>query len=171
MTPVDLPSTPPESPFGNLQPTVPPEGWTHPIAEFFGWVAGYYAAHPAGGLFLLAGTAIASTLIAAAMTCDDFHWAWPIAVGSLHTAIWSLAAAVYLTLGPDVGTFIPDDMGPWWVMILGGPVGFFVILNWPWPDPPGTPQQELADKVLAGVTFHHDGHTWVPVAGDPPERN
>lgn len=55
--------------------------------------------------------------------------------GCFTTGIYSLAVAIHLTLGPDVGVIpSPHDWGPLWVLLFGGPVGFLVITHWLLPE-------------------------------------
>jgi len=62
---------------------------------------------------------------------DPVPRARPAACGALHTAIWSLAGAIYLAIGPDVGVVGTD--GPGWI-VMAATIAMALFLRWVWTD-------------------------------------
>lgn len=88
---------------------------------------------PTWGLLGLAGIAAMTMWVAWYLATDvaPVYRARPVAQGALHTAVWSLTAAIYLTVGPDVGV-LPTS-GPVCIA-LGGSIGMVIVARYAWPD-------------------------------------
>jgi hypothetical protein len=108
-----------------MMPPLPPVVHHETIPE-------WWANRPAGCLFMLTAIAVGIAFIAWGIAADRRgRPARPIAEGALHTAIWSLVGAIYLTLGPDVGVVGTD--GPGWI-VMAASIAMSIFLRWVWTD-------------------------------------
>lgn len=100
----------------------------------------WWANRPTACLLLLAALALGAAFVALGESLMDGKVGLRrrvrerrISIGALHTAAWSLAGAIYLILGPDVGV-IPVDGASWIAMV--GLVGTGGLIHYAWADYP-----------------------------------
>lgn len=130
-----------------IPPTSPPtieeirQGWlTSPPAVHHETILEWWANRPAACLFMLATLALGAAFVALGESLMDGKVglrrrvrARRISIGALHTAVWSLAIAIYLTIGPDVGV-IPVDGASW--IAMAGLAGTGGLIHYAWADDP-----------------------------------